>query len=102
MKRAYNVTEAHDYLGIKRKAFDKHIRPQLPAPTRLGTTKVWERTDLDLAFESAKANQVEEPEVRAVAKGRERKSSRARDIFAAEPFESVAARILAQRRKKSQ
>lgn len=50
-KRGYTYAEAMNYLGLKRKAFEKHIRPRLPAPTPCGTSRVFERTDLDRAWE---------------------------------------------------
>lgn len=50
-KRGYTYAEALNYLGLKRKAFEKHIRPRLPAPTPCGTSRVFERVDLDRAWE---------------------------------------------------
>lgn len=50
-KRGYTYAEAMSYLGLKRKAFEKHIRPRLPPPTPCGTSRVFERTDLDRAWE---------------------------------------------------
>lgn len=53
-KRGFNRQEAMTYLGIKRKAFDTHIRPRVPA-VRIGSCLVFERFDLDRAFEEYKA-----------------------------------------------
>jgi len=50
-KRGYSYGEAIAYLGIKRRAFDRHIRPRLPPPTPCGTSLVFERADLDRAWE---------------------------------------------------
>jgi hypothetical protein len=50
-KRCYTCAEAMKYLGLKRRAFEKHIRPRLPLPTPCGTTRVFEGTDLDRAWE---------------------------------------------------
>ena len=50
-KRGYTYAEAINYLGLKRKAFEKHIRPRLPPPTPCGTSRVFERTDLDRAWD---------------------------------------------------
>ena len=50
-KRGYSYGEALAYLGIKRRAFERHIRPRLPPPTPCGTTLVFERADLDRAWE---------------------------------------------------
>jgi hypothetical protein len=50
-KRGYTYAEAMNYLGLRRKAFEKHIRPRLPPPTPCGTSRVFERTDLDRAWE---------------------------------------------------
>jgi hypothetical protein len=50
-KRGYTYAEAMRYLGLKRKAFEKHIRPRLPPPTPCGTSRVFERADLDRAWE---------------------------------------------------
>lgn len=54
-KRGYTCAEAMDYLGLKRRAFEKHIRPRLPTPTPCGTTRVFERSDLDRAWEEYRA-----------------------------------------------
>lgn len=50
-KRGYSYGEAIAYLGIKRRAFDRYIRPRLPPPTPCGTSLVFERADLDHAWE---------------------------------------------------
>ena len=50
-KRGYSYAEAIAYLGIKRRAFERHIRPRLPPPTPCGTSLVFERADLDRAWE---------------------------------------------------
>ena len=49
-KRGYNCQEAAAYLGIKRRAFDKHIRPLLTG-ARLGTSLIFDRFDLDRVLE---------------------------------------------------
>jgi hypothetical protein len=43
VKRGYTYAEAIDYLGLKRRAFEKHIRPRLPPPTPCDTARVFER-----------------------------------------------------------
>ncbi len=55
-KRGYTYAEAMAYLGLKRRAFDTHIRPRLPPPTPCGTTRVFERADLDRAWEQYRAS----------------------------------------------
>jgi hypothetical protein len=50
-KRGYSYSQAIAYLGIKRRAFERHIRPRLPPPTPCGTSRVFERADLDRAWE---------------------------------------------------
>jgi hypothetical protein len=50
-KRGYTYAEAMNYLGLKRKAFEKHIRPRLPPPIPCGTSRVFERADLDRAWD---------------------------------------------------
>jgi len=50
-KRGYTYAEAMSYLGLKRKAFEKHIRPRLLPPTPCGTSRVFERADLDRAWD---------------------------------------------------
>lgn len=50
-KRGYAYAEAMNYLGLKRKAFEKHIRPRLPPPIPCGTSRVFERADLDRAWD---------------------------------------------------
>lgn len=54
-KRGFTCAEAMDYLGLRRRAFEKHIRPRLPPPTPCGTTHVFERSDLDRAWEEYRA-----------------------------------------------
>src|SRR5689334_20620604 len=53
-KRGFNCQEAMAYLGIKRKAFDRHIRPRVE-PIRIGNCLVFERFDLDRAFDDYRA-----------------------------------------------
>jgi len=66
-KRGYSYGEAIAYLGIKRRAFERHIRPRLPPPTPCGTSLVFERADLDRAWEDyRKAQRAAE---RATARG---------------------------------
>ena len=52
-KRGYNFRETLAYLGVKRRAFDKHFRPYL-TPMRLGTCLVFDRFDLDRVLEDHK------------------------------------------------
>jgi hypothetical protein len=54
-KRGYSCAEALAYLGLKRRAFDRHIRPRLPPPTPCGTARVYERIDLDRAWDAFRA-----------------------------------------------
>ena len=53
-KRGFNCQEALHYLGIKRRAFEKHFRPLLN-PIRLGTSVVFDRIDLDRVLEEHKS-----------------------------------------------
>jgi len=55
-KRGYTYAEAMAYLGLKRRAFDTHIRPRLPPPTPCGTARVFEGADLDRAWEQYRAS----------------------------------------------
>ena len=52
-KRGYNSQESMAYLGIKRKAFDKHFRPFL-RPLSFGTSLLFDRLDLDRIWEQYK------------------------------------------------
>ena len=52
-KRGFNCSQAMAYLGVKRRAFDKHIRPHLTA-VRLGTSVVFDRIDLDRVLDEHK------------------------------------------------
>jgi hypothetical protein len=74
-KRGYAYAEAMAYLGVKRRAFDTHIRPRLPPPTPCGTSRVFERTDLDRAWEQYRAS-------RGVARNRNRGGSSERSANA--------------------
>ena len=49
-KRGFNCQEAAHYLGIKRRAFDQHIRPLLSG-FRIGTSLIFDRVDLDRILE---------------------------------------------------
>lgn len=49
-KRGFNTQEAAQYLGIKRRAFDTHFR-QLLTGTRIGTSVIYDRFDLDRVLE---------------------------------------------------
>jgi hypothetical protein len=49
-KRGYNCQEAAHYLGIKRRAFEKHFRPLLTGAP-IGTSLVFDRFDLDRVLE---------------------------------------------------
>lgn len=55
-KRNFTIAEALAYLGLKRRAFDHHIRPRLPQPTCCGTARVYERADLDRAWDEYRAS----------------------------------------------
>lgn len=51
-KRGFTHAEAIAYLGIKRRAFDAQIRPLLKRqPVRCGTALIFDRFDLDEAWE---------------------------------------------------
>lgn len=52
-KRGYNAQEAMYYLGVKRKAFEKHFRPYL-IPMKFGTSIVFDVVDLDSILEDYK------------------------------------------------
>jgi hypothetical protein len=52
-KRGYNCQEAAYYLGIKRRAFDKHFRPLL-ASMRIGTSLIFDKFDLDRILDEHK------------------------------------------------
>ena len=54
-KRCYSYTQAMEYLGLKRRAFDQHIRPRLPDPIACGTARIFERVDLDRAWDEYRA-----------------------------------------------
>lgn len=49
-KRGYNCQEAAQYLGIKRRAFEKHFRPLLTGAS-IGTSVIFDRFDLDRILE---------------------------------------------------
>ena len=53
VKRGFNTQEAMEYLGIKRKAFDKHFRPYLIAMP-FGTSVLFDKVDLDQVWEDYK------------------------------------------------
>src|SRR5262249_31790694 len=54
LKRGFTHAQAIAYLGIKRKAFERHIRPRA-TPVRIGSCLIFERFDLDRAFDEYKA-----------------------------------------------
>jgi hypothetical protein len=54
-KRGFNIQEAQAYLGVKRKFFDTNLAPLLAGKgTRAGTATIFERTDLDAAWDTYK------------------------------------------------
>lgn len=56
-KRCYNIGEALTYLGVKRRSFEVHILPQIRHKAiRIGTSVVFERSDLDMAWDRYKIN----------------------------------------------
>lgn len=55
-KRGFTCVGAMTYLGLRRRAFDKHIRPRLPPPVPCGTSRVFERADLDRAWNHYRAS----------------------------------------------
>jgi len=52
-KRGFNCQEAAQYLGIKRRAFEKHFRPLLVGAP-IGTSLIYDRFDLDRVLEEYK------------------------------------------------
>lgn len=55
MKRGYSKTEALVYLGVGRRFFDVHLMPYLEGKgVRAGTAVIFERSDLDTAWERYK------------------------------------------------
>jgi hypothetical protein len=54
-KRGFNTAASIEYLGIKRRAFETHIMPLLAGKgTPCGNSVIYERTDLDAAWEQYK------------------------------------------------
>ena len=53
-KHGFAHREACEYLGVRRKAFDKHIRPRT-RPVRVGTCLIFDKVDLDRAWADYKA-----------------------------------------------
>jgi len=55
MKRCFNTQEAMDYLGVRRRFFAAHIAPALEdKKIRAGTSVVYEKADLDDAWDRYK------------------------------------------------
>jgi len=52
-KRGFNRQEAIAYLGVKGRFFDERIRPNISG-IRMGTGVIFDRVDLDRAFEEYK------------------------------------------------
>ena len=50
MRRGLNSAEAMDYLGVKRRTFEREIRPRLRA-VRLGTSLMFDVHELDRLFD---------------------------------------------------
>lgn len=58
MKRYFNKTEAMHYLGVKRRFFDNSLMPYLEGKTtKAGSALIFDRSDLDQAWESYKLSQ---------------------------------------------
>jgi hypothetical protein len=61
-KRCYSTAEAMNYLGIKRRSFEKHILSRLEGKgVRIGTCLVYEVRDLDAAWDDYKASVSTDP-----------------------------------------
>ena len=52
-KRGFNTQEAIEYLGVKRKAFEKYFKPYLKT-MRFGTSIIFDVVDLDAVLEDYK------------------------------------------------
>lgn len=52
-KRGFNTQEAMEYLGVKRKAFEKHFKPHLTS-LPFGTSLLFDRVDLDRIWDDYK------------------------------------------------
>jgi predicted DNA-binding transcriptional regulator AlpA len=51
-KRGLSRTEAAGYIGIGTTLFDKMVESgQMPRPKRIGVRSVWDRFEVDLAFD---------------------------------------------------
>ncbi|MFN3643434.1 MAG: helix-turn-helix transcriptional regulator [Gemmobacter sp.] len=51
-KRGLSRTEAAGYIGIGTTLFDKLVEAgQMPRPKRIGVRNVWDRFEVDLAFD---------------------------------------------------
>lgn len=51
-KRGLSRTEAAGYIGIGTTLFDKMVEAgQMPRPKRIGVRSVWDRFEVDLAFD---------------------------------------------------
>ena len=110
-KRCYNTAESLDYLGIKRRSFEAHILPSLHGKgVRIGNCIVFEKIDLDHAWDSYKVS-IGSEGLRSRSKGEiwgaEKKSEFFRPVRAGSlstedirgsAFDAAASQIL-QRRK---
>lgn len=57
-KRCYTTSEAMAYLGVRRRTFDTVFKPLLAGKgVRVGTSVVYEKLDLDQAWETYKEQQ---------------------------------------------
>lgn len=56
-KRGFTTQEAQAYLGVRRRFFDSNIAPLLVGKgTPAGPSTIYERTDLDAAWDAYKAS----------------------------------------------
>ncbi|WP_156355698.1 hypothetical protein [Achromobacter sp. 2789STDY5608615] len=56
-KRGFTTQEAQAYLGVRRRFFDTNIAPRLAGKgTRAGPSIIYERSDLDAAWDDYKAS----------------------------------------------
>lgn len=55
MKRCFNTAQAMEYLGVRRRFFERHIQPLITdKAVPAGTALIYERQDLDNAWERYK------------------------------------------------
>lgn len=106
-KRNFSISESMDYLGVKRRWFDEHIRPRVTS-IRCGTSELIEVQDLDRAWDDYVASlnkSVDQPgdklcvQLKQEAFNASKTATKSTKFFEASAFSSAASKVLLMQKR---